>query len=66
MYRDELDALNGIYEQQKRIIELLDQLVKKGGEPEDASKGRSGRNTGKGTKQLPVTQVDSKEGNSGT
>lgn len=66
MYRDELDALNGIHEQQKRIIELLEQLVQKGGEPEDAPKGRSGRNTGKGSKQLPVTQVDSQEGNTGT
>lgn len=65
MYRDELDALNGIYEQQKQIIMLLEQLVQKEGDS-DASKGRSGRNTGKGTKQLPVSQVDSKEDNSGT
>lgn len=66
MYRDELDALNGIYEQQKRIIELLEQLVQKGGEPEDASKGSSRRDRRKNTEQLPVAQVDSKEDNSGT
>ncbi|MCM3294121.1 hypothetical protein M3661_28910 [Paenibacillus sp. MER 180] len=68
MYRDELDALNAIYKEQKRTNELLEQLLQlqKGGESEDAPKGRSGRNTGKGTKQLPVTQVDSKEDNSGT
>ncbi|MCY9530574.1 YebO family protein [Paenibacillus alvei] len=66
VYRDELVALNAIYKEQKRTNELLEQLLQHQKEGDsDASKGRSGRNTGKGTKQLPVSQVDSAEGDTG-
>lgn len=64
MYRDELDALNAIYEEQRKTNELLKKLVdmKEGGTV--ASKGRGRGNTRKGT-ELPVATVDSKEDNAG-
>lgn len=34
VYRDELDALNGIYSEQKRTNEILEQLLERLNEPE--------------------------------
>ena len=60
MYRDELDALNAIYSEQRRTNELLERLVivKEGGL--NASKRRNRGNTGKVT-EPPVSSVDSTE-----
>lgn len=63
IYRDELDALNAIYEEQRKTNELLQKLVdmKEGGTV--ASKGRGRGNTRKGT-ELPVAAVDTSKDNS--
>lgn len=54
MFRDELDALNAIHQHLQRLNALLEKalpVLKEQGEEDasDATKGRGGRNRGKGS-----------------
>ncbi|WP_338841984.1 hypothetical protein [Paenibacillus glucanolyticus] len=45
MYRDELDALNGIYAEQKRTNELLEQLLNELNKPQSNNRGDNDADT---------------------